>query len=349
MFHREVQVGMRPSSSPARVEPPQEDDRGNAIVGPTTELRQLIERAAAGHPAECILLSGGLDTSILARLGVQNEMRAAVTVLVGPEAPDAPYAEAVADNLGLRHHVVRTDLDEILQEVEFVVRTLVTFDPMEIRNSIVVARGLREAAQLRYATVMTGDAADELFGGYSFMWSKPEGEFERFSAHLASVMRFSSIPLGAALGIEVKTPYLDPAVVACALRLSKAQKVGVRGGVTYGKFLLRLAFPEVEACWRRKDPIEVGAGTAVLPDYFRARILSLEFEAERERIGRLERVEIRDPEHLAYYRIFRQAFGDSPPLRRFGLDPCSKCGFELPLPNSEFCVTCGAWPARRAP
>jgi len=195
---------------------------------------------------------------------------------------------------------------------------------------------------------MTGDAADELFGGYSFMWSKPEGEFEQFSEHLASVMRFSSVPLGAALGIEVKTPYLDSAVVASALRLTRAQKVGVRDGVTYGKFLLRLAFPQVEACWRRKDPIEVGAGTAVLPDYFRARIPSREFDTERERIRVTERVEIRDPEHLAYYRVFRKTFGDSPPLRRFGSNPCSKCGFELPRPDSGFCVTCGAWPARGA-
>ncbi len=280
MIHRAVRVDVRPRGSlNARAESQQEGDRGSALAGAATELRRLIERAAAGHPATCILLSGGLDT--------------------------------------------------------FVVRTLKTFDPMEIRNSIVVARGLREAARLGYATVMTGDAADELFGGYSFMWSKPEGEFERFSEHLASVMRFSSVPLGAALGIDVKTPYLDPAVVAFALRLSKAQKVGVRAGVTYGKFLLRLAFPEVEACWRRKDPIEVGAGTAVLPDYFRARIPSREFDAERERIGMTERVEIRDPEHLAYYRVFRQAFGDSPPLRRFASDPRSKCGFELPRRDSD--------------
>ncbi len=338
--------GRRTSGSPFRADEPGEAQQKTGSMSAEADLRRTMERAAAKHPAECILLSGGLDTSILARLSVRHGMRGAVTVLIGTGAPDEPYATAVADSLGLRHHVVRTDLEEILQEVEFVVRTLKTFDPMEIRNSIVVARGLREAAQLGYATVMTGDAADELFGGYSFMWSKPEGEFERFSEHLASVMRFSSVPLGAALGIEVKTPYLDPAVVAFALRLSKAQKVGVRGGVTHGKFLLRLAFPEVEACWRRKDPIEVGAGTAVLPDYFRAGIASRELDAERERIGRTERVEIRDAEHLEYYRAFRRIFGDSPPLRRFDTDSCSKCGFELPRLDSNFCVTCGAWPAR---
>lgn len=310
------------------------------------ELRAVVERAALRHPAECILLSGGLDTSILAHLGVRYGTRAAVTVLVGTEAPDGPYALAVARRLGLRHHVIRTDFEGVLAEAEFVVRTLKTFDPMEVRNSIVIARGLREAARLGHRTVMTGDAADELFAGYSFMWSKPEGEFERFGERIASVMRFSSVPLGAALGVRVETPYQNPDVVAFALRLTRNEKVGVRDGVTHGKFLLRLAFPEVDACWRRKDPIEVGAGTASLPDYFRARLPAGELEAERKWLAEAERIEIRDAEHLAYYRIFRRVFGASPPLERFGGNPCSKCGFELPRPDSDFCVTCGAWPAR---
>lgn len=322
------------------------DSSRDALARHAAELRAVVERAALRHHAECILLSGGLDTSILAHLGIRRGMRAAVTVLVGTGAPDGPYALAVARRLGLQHHVVRTDFEGVLTEAEFVIQTLKTFDPMEVRNSIVVARGLREAARLEYRTVMTGDAADELFAGYSFMWSKPEGEFERFGEHMASVMRFSSVPLGAAIGVRVETPYRDPDVVAFALRLPKSEKVGVRDGVTHGKFLLRLAFPEVDACWRRKDPIEVGAGTASLPEYFKARFPAGELEAERRRIAETERIEIRDAEHLAYYRIFRRVFGALPPLPRFGGNPCSKCGFELPRPDSDFCVTCGAWPAR---
>jgi asparagine synthase (glutamine-hydrolysing) len=310
------------------------------------ELRGILEESVRRHRAECILLSGGLDTCVLAHLASPHGLRAGVTVLVEPDAPDGPFASAVARRLGLRHHVVVTDPAGLLAEAEIVVRTLVTFDPMEVRNSIVVARALREARRLGYDAVFTGDGADELFAGYSYMWSKPSGEFERYSEYLARVMRFSSIPLGKALGVDVHTPYLDPAVVGFALRLGKDAKVGEREGSTHGKLLLRLAFPDLEASWRRKDPIEVGSGSACLPAYFQERISIEDLAAEKERIAREDRVQIRDAEHLAYYRIFQRVFGDTPPRSRYLGDCCSKCGFPLPTPETTFCVTCGAWPAR---
>ncbi len=270
----------------------------------------------------------------------------AVTVLATADAPDRAYAVAVATRLGWRHRLVDVSFEELLTETEFVVRVLRTFDPMGIRNSIVISRGLREAANLGVETVMTGDAADELFGGYSFMWSKPDDEFETYSRRMAETMHFSSAPLGAALGLEVRAPYTDPDVIRFAVGLPKRFKVGVRNGTTFGKWVLRWAFPESEACWRRKDPIEVGAGTTRLPEYFNNRIPPGEVAAERDRIAREDRVEIRDAEHLAYYRVFRAVFGPAPPTGRFGENSCAKCGFELPRPDATFCITCGAYPAR---
>lgn len=312
----------------------------------TTELRRILEESVRRQRAECILLSGGLDTCVLANLASRFGLRAGVTVLAAPDAPDGPYATAVARRLGLRHHVVDTDLDGLVQEAEFVVKTLFTFDPMEVRNTIVIARALREAHRLGYDAVLTGDGADELFAGYSYMWSKPPGEFERYSEHLLRVMRFSSLPIARALGLEVRTPYLDPGVIAFARKLGRDDKVGERDGSTFGKYLLRLAFPDIEASWRRKDPIEVGSGSARLTRFFGERISVESLEDEKKQIAREDRVEIRDAEHLAYYRIFRRLFGDASPHPRYLGYCCSKCGFQLPTPDSTFCVTCGAWPAR---
>jgi asparagine synthase (glutamine-hydrolysing) len=309
-------------------------------------LRALVESSVARHPTEAILLSGGLDTSILALLASRRETKVAVTVLVGEDAPDGPFAAAVARACELEQRVVRTTLAGLLEDLDFVVRTLVTFDPMEVRNSLVIARGLREAAALGLRSVMTGDAADELFAGYSYMWGKTDQELRSYTEHLARIMRFSSIPSGRALGVRIETPYADPSVVKFALGLSKADKVAVYGGVTWGKVLLRLAFPEATSAWRPKEPIEVGSGSTRLTTFFQKRISVETLEAEKERIAREDRVEIRDAEHLAYYRIFRRVFGDAPPLPRYLGECCAKCGFQLPTPESTFCVTCGAWPAR---
>jgi asparagine synthase (glutamine-hydrolysing) len=309
-------------------------------------LRALVKSSLARHPAEGILLSGGLDTSILAPLAAQRATKVAVTVLVGEDAPDGPFATAVARACGLRHRVVRTTLPGLLEDLEFVVRTLVTFDPMEVRNSLVLARALREATALGLRSVMTGDAADELFAGYSYMWGKTDEELRSYTAHLARIMRFSSIPLGRALGIRVETPYADASIVRFALGLSKADKVAVRGGVTWGKVLLRLAFPKATSAWRRKDPIEVGSGSTGLTTYFEKQTDPDAFAAEVERIRRDDRAEIRDAEHLAYYYGFRRVFGGAPPLGRLGPRACVHCGFDLPTPDVTFCVTCGAYPAR---
>ncbi len=313
-----------------------------------TELRRLVEDAARRRPSDGMLLSGGLDTSILAPLAAASGTRTAVTVLTSPEAPDRAYAQRIAAELGWNHRLVEVSVEELLDEVGFVARVLRSFDPMELRNSIVIARGLREAGALGCRTVMTGDAADELFGGYSFMWAKPPAEFEEYSRRMAESMQFSSVPLGRELGIEVRAPFTDPSVVRFATALPKARKVGVHDGVTFGKIALREAFPETSSCWRRKDPIEVGSGTHALPEFFRSRTSPEHLEREIQRIREDDRVTIRDAEHLAYYRAFREVFGDRPPLVRFGSDPCQGCGFELPRHDSNFCRTCGAYPARPA-
>jgi asparagine synthase (glutamine-hydrolysing) len=323
-------------------------ERGHLGSDPTeaAELRRLIEDAARRNPSDGMLLSGGLDTSILAPLAAASGTRTAVTVLTSPDAPDREYARRIATELGWNHRTVEVPVEDLLAEVGFVARVLRSFDPMEVRNSIVIARGLREARALGCRTVMTGDAADELFGGYSFMWAKPPAEFEEYSRRMAETMQFSSVPLGRELGVMVRAPYTDPSVVRFATALPKGRKVGEHDGVTFGKIALREAFPETVSCWRRKDPIEVGSGTHALPEFFRARTSPERLAEEIRRIREEDRVTIRDAEHLAYYRAFREVFGDRPPLVRFGRNPCQGCGFELPRDDSTFCRTCGAYPAR---
>jgi asparagine synthase (glutamine-hydrolysing) len=315
--------------------------------GPARDVRQIVLAAIQRAPAECLLLSGGLDTSVLAPFAAARGTRAAITVLTAPDAPDREPARSIARGLGLVHHEIDTTLDALLEELDFVVATLETFDPMEIRNSLVIARALREAARQGYRQTMTGDAADELFGGYSFMMSKPEDEFERQTREMARTMHFSSAPMGRALGVDVRQPFCDPDVIACAVDLPKSTKVRLRDGVWVGKYVLREAFPEAASRWRRKDPIEVGSGATRYTAWFHERIPPEVVRDEAARILQEDRIEIRNAEHLAYYRAFRRIHSGRLSMRAF--DPstgCAHCGFTLPTPTSTFCVTCGAYPAR---
>jgi asparagine synthase (glutamine-hydrolysing) len=338
--HRDVQRAMKAAAGVSRSSK-LEMDRA------VSEVRERVLAAVERAPAECLLLSGGLDTSILAAPAAARGTHAAVTVLASADAPDRAPSTAIANALGLTHHVVDTTLEGLLEDLEFVVRTLVTFDPMEVRNSLVISRALREVAAQGYRSAMTGDAADELFGGYSFMMRMPDSAFERYSREMAANMRFSSQPLGKALGLEVRAPYTDPEMIRYAVELPKSFKVRERDGREFGKWILREAFPEAASRWRRKDPIEVGSGSTALPAWFAERTPNERLRAAQAEVHRDDRIDIRDAEHLAYYRVFRKVH-----LGRLGertFEPatcCAHCGFGLPRPTSTFCLTCGAYPAR---
>ncbi len=151
-------------------------------------------------------------------------------------------------------------------------RALGTFDGMELRNSVVVARALGEAERLGLEYVLTGDAADELLGGYLFSWSAPEPAWSLKRKELCAGWFFSAPVLAKALRLKLASPFLDPDIVQWALTQGKAACVGElelearpgdpRERRLTGKLPLRAALPESLSARRRKDPIEVGCDSA---------------------------------------------------------------------------------------
>ncbi|GFR41426.1 hypothetical protein Agub_g2113, partial [Astrephomene gubernaculifera] len=147
-------------------------------------------------------------------------------------------------------------------------------------------------------------------GGYGFTHGLAPAAWATNRAHMARVMEFGSTRIGAHLGVFVTSPFTQPGVKAAALRLGKGECVREVNGQTLGKIPLRELFPTVTSCMRRKDPIEVGCGTTALsrPGYFDAHISDEQFAAESAYIARHHKVDIRDKEHLYYYRVFRETF-----------------------------------------
>jgi asparagine synthase (glutamine-hydrolysing) len=269
-----------------------------------------------------LLLSGGLDTTLIAYLMVKWGKPYCVTVaLRGAPAPDIPYAKQIAASLGLEHDLHYFGGEELDEAIRDVIRVLKVFDPMEVRNSTAAYIALKQAKKHGLASVMTGDGGDELFAGYSFLFKHTPAQLDKALNKMWSKMSFSSIPM-----IDVRL------------------KVREENGQTFGKWVLRKAFEKMipsELLWRVKAPLEVGTGTTTLPAFFEARIPNTEFSTKKSKYLAQDKVTIRDKEQLFYYEIYRGLYGAPKPTD--AAKKCPDCGTGIP-PDANFCRTCGAYP-----
>lgn len=312
-----------------------------------TECRRVIEDSVRRNMGDSLSLSGGLDTTIIAHLTAGRAKPKCYTVAFTlAHAPDVQYARSVARKLGLDWELVKLGPEKLRERLAGVIGILKTFDPMEVRNSVVVYHMLLAAKSDGFSKVMTGDAADELFAGYSFSFNTEPAELMKKLRGLWKVMRFSSQPMASSLAMEASLPYLDKSVVGFAKKLQPRHLVGSRRGKKFGKLILRVAFEDLigrRIAWRVKTPIEYGSGTTSLPGYYSARMSDDGFNRGRASASR-DGVKIRDKEQLVYYRLYRAAF---PPPRETAETQwrCPDCGGDA-RPRSTFCTTCGAYPIR---
>lgn len=311
-----------------------------------SKIRFLLERAVERNLAEGILLSGGLDTSVLAVITSKRVSLKAFTVAFQETlAPDVEYATLMANYLKLKQFVHRFCEDELYDAIPVVVKTMRSFDPMEIRNSVTIYVGLRMAKEKGISSVMTGDGCDELFAGYSFLFGLEREKLELELHKLWSVMKFSSGPLAKTLGMEARLPYLDPELKSFAMNLDSRYKIQIERGRVYGKWILRKAFEDFlpkEVAWRVKAPIEHGSGTTTLSSLFNQKISDAEFSRKRRKYLDGDNVIIRDKEQLFYYEVYRAVVGIPHPIDLKGRI-CPQCNSNV-QERATYCRTCGAYP-----
>jgi asparagine synthase (glutamine-hydrolysing) len=302
------------------------------------KLKDLLSDVVEKNETEALLLSGGLDTSILAALSYhEGKMKKAFTVVLDrTRAPDLSYATIVAQRFRFEHHLIRLTEKEALRAIPAVIQSVKNFDPA-LPNDLVIYAALKEAKKLGIKSVMTGDGADELFAGYSYMHELSHDDLNTYIRALSQTMYFSSNKLGAFLGVAIKQPYCDPKIVDFALELDPDLKIRERDGRKYGKWLLRKAF-EAElgaVAWREKDPIELGSGTTTLREVIREKISDAEFEAKKREYG----MEFMNKEHLFFYEIYKEVVGEIPNAKEKE-NACPLCKAELPR-NRFHCGICG--------
>jgi asparagine synthase (glutamine-hydrolysing) len=310
------------------------------------QLTKLLTESVDRNHADALLLSGGLDSSILASI---LHPQYSVAAGFGASAPDLVYARQVAQKYSKRHAEVLFGQNRMAELVEQVIQLFKTFDPIEIRNSAVALCGIEQSKSDGYSAVMTGDGSDELFAGYNYL-SRYYSDMQRVDSELRrlwQIMHFSSRELGEHAGIEVKTPFLDEEFASFAKSINVNDKVGEHDGKKWGKFILRKCFETRlgSLVWRPKLAQEQGAATDRYQEYIEETIDDLTFTNKKRIAQEEEGVKIRSKEHLHYYAIFRSYF--LPPKEEEEYNACNSRCSECQgciAPDARFCRMCGAFP-----
>lgn len=296
------------------------------------DLKEFLSEAVKRNPYNGLLFSGGLDTSVLARL---NPNVACITVSLGAEAEDIPFSKLLVGRLNMdqTHKVV--DVDEAIDAVPEVIKILRSFDPA-IPNDLVVYFGLKQALELGLDKMATGDASDELFGGYSFM--QKIDDLEGYIRRIAETMTYSSNEIGDFLGIDIIQPFTDEGIIDFALKVPRELKIREDNGVIWGKWILRKAFEDIlpkELAWQDKRPLEYGSGMTKVRKIISSKISDDEFKEKQQ----VYPVKFLNKEHLYFYEIYRKVIGEIP-IPKKNQKSCPGCGAGLKI-NAFHCKVCG--------
>tara|TARA_B100001057_G_scaffold444619_1_gene481682 strand:+ start:4262 stop:5926 length:1665 start_codon:yes stop_codon:yes gene_type:complete len=237
--------------------------------------RQLMSDVPYG-----VLLSGGLDSSITSALAKKfaskriesNDTKGAWwpqlhSFSVGLEgSPDLKAAQTVAKHIGTIHHEIKFTIQEGLDAIREVIYHLETYDVTTVRASTPMFLMARAIKSLGIKMVLSGEGADELFGGYLYFHKAPSPkEFhEETVRKLNKLHQYDCLRANkslAAWGIEGRVPFLDKEFIDVAMRLNPKDKMITSDRME--KWVLRKAFesylPET-VVWRQKEQFSDGVG-----------------------------------------------------------------------------------------
>ena len=307
------------------------------------QCRKVLENAIAESKSEWIALSGGLDSSILAYLLKERKPKAMTIITKDFLGTDLTYAQIVAKHIQLPISLLQVTMEDLLDSINETINILGNFNDIEIRNSIVPYIYLDSLKKKGIDSVITGDGADEVFGGYNFLLKKSEEELDEELKRIKRIMHFPSKDIAKSLNMKVETPFLDEHVIKFSDKIPISKKINFKEGKKFGKWILRETFrkdlPE-NIIWREKSPMQDGSGTKNLTGLFNTIITDEIFLQKKTKILEDDEVYIRTKESLHYYECFRK----SNSVTSSSSDKkCPDCNYDIRL-DSKFCRMCGKFP-----
>ena len=308
------------------------------------KIRSLLEESLVNSDAKWVAFSGGLDSSIMAKIQSKKNINGITIITKDFVGTDLAYSQITAKHLGINLKLKYVEISDMLNAITETVKILKNFNDIEIRNSIVSYLYLSELKKNNISTVITGDGADEIFAGYNFLIQKDHAEIKNELKRMKEIMHFPSQKIANELGMSIKMPFIDENVIKKAETLSIDSLVNKKDGVTFGKWILRKAFENdlpSSIVWRQKTPMQDGSGTAALTKLFESIITDEIFMEKSKKIKNEDGVTIRTKESLHYYETYRKEF--EIPGSKNEINSCPDCNSEI-ADNSKFCRMCGKFP-----
>ena len=308
-------------------------------------LEDAVRRQLMSDVPYGVLLSGGLDSSVISAIAEKySERRVEAdgkerawwprlhSFAVGLKgAPDLAKARLVAEHIGTVHHEINYTIQEGLDAIRDVIYFIETYDVTTVRASTPMYLLARVIKSMGIKMVLSGEGADEIFGGYLYFHKAPDAR----AFHEETVRKLSKLHLYdclrankslAAWGVEGRVPFLDKEFLDVAMRTNPEAKMCT--GRTIEKKILREAFEDMlpeEVAWRQKEQFSDGVGYSWIDTL---KLVTSQRVSDEQMAHAAERFPVNPPrckEEYYYRSIFEEHFPSESAARSVPSVPSVAC------------------------
>ena len=314
-------------------------------------LTDAVKRQLMSDVPYGVLLSGGLDSSVISAIAerfsehrIEDDSKTKAywprlhSFAVGLKgAPDLAKAKLVADHIGTVHHEINYTIQEGLDAIRDVIYFIETYDVTTVRASTPMYLLARVIKSMGIKMVLSGEGADEIFGGYLYFHKAPDAK----AFHEETVRKLGKLHLYdclrankslSAWGVEGRVPFLDKEFLDVAMRTNPEAKMCP--GKTMEKRIVREAFADLlpaEVAWRQKEQFSDGVGYSWIDTL---KQITSEAVSDEQMAHAAERFPINPPKNKEeyYYRsIFAEHFPSDSAARSVPSEASVACSTAIAL------------------
>ena len=330
-------------------------DRKEAVQLVKDGLMAAVKRQLMSDVPYGVLLSGGLDSSVVSAIA---KLYAAKRIETNDEhdawwprlhsfavglkgAPDLAKAREVAEHIGTVHHEVNYTIQEGLDAIRDVIYHIETYDVTTIRASTPMYLLARVIRSIGIKMVLSGEGADEIFGGYLYFHKAPDAKafHEETVRKLGKLHFYDCLRANKSLmawGIEGRVPFLDKESLDVAMRINPVLKMCP--GKTIEKGVVREGFADMlpeSIAWRQKEQFSDGVGYSWIDTLKKIKSESV---SDEQMAHAAERFPINPPlckEEYYYRSIFEEHFPSASAARSVNQEASVACSTAIALEWDE--------------